>query len=314
MRRIVRLVGAVLLLAVVLTGAGSWYLLTVALQPRVQRDAEVCYARFCRNYPTLQPWADSLRAAGALREVTITADDGAMLQAYYVAAPEPSTRTAVAVHGYTDHPFGMLQYAWLYRRELNCNVLLPALRYHGASEGRAIQMGWFDRLDVLRWIGEADRLFGAGQQVIVHGVSMGAATTMMLSGDERLPATVRCLVEDCGYTSVWEQFRKELREDYGLPAFPLLYAADGLCRVRFGWSFCEASSLRQVARCDRPMLFIHGGDDRYVPTAMVEPLYEAKPGAKELWIAPDAPHACSFADHPAAYAARVRAFAEQYLP
>ena len=314
MRRLIRWLGGTLLVAVAATMAGGWYLLSVALQPHVQRDAEACYARFCRTYPTLQPWADSLRTAGALREVTIMADDGATLQAFYIAAPTPSKRTAIPVHGYTDHPFGMLQYAWLYQRELNCNVLLPALRYHGASEGRAIQMGWFDREDVLRWIGEADRLFGEGQQMVVHGVSMGAATTMMLAGDDRLPRSVRCLVEDCGYTSVWEQFRKELREDYGLPAFPLLYAADLLCRLRYGWGFREASALKQVAGCDRPMLFIHGGNDTYVPTAMAEPLYAAKQGAKALWIAPDSPHASSFADHPAEYAARVKAFVEQYLP
>ena len=225
--------------------------------------------------------------------------DGTRLQAFFIGAPAPAKRTAVLVHGYTDHPFGMLQLGYLYNRVLGCNVLLPALRYHGASGGRSIGMGWSDRLDVLRWIDETERLFGAGQRVVVHGVSMGAATTMMLSGEERLPASVTCLVEDCGYTSVWEQFRKELREDYGL--------------LRFGWGFREASALRQVARCDRPMLFIHGERDRYVLTEMVYPLYEAKPGAKRLWIAPGSAHAASYADHPEAYTACVAGFVEAYL-
>ncbi len=313
MRRAGRRIAGGVLAAAALSVAGGWYLLSVALRPAVERDAERCYRDFCGAYPALRPWADSLRAAGALRDTTIAAEDGTRLQAFFIAAPAPAKRTAVLVHGYTDHPFGMLQFGYLYQRELGCNILLPALRCHGASGGRAIGMGWSDRLDVLRWIDEAERLFGTGQRVVVHGVSMGAAATMMLAGEERLPASVKCLVEDCGYTSVWVQFRKELREDYGLPAFPLLYAADAICRLRFGWGFREASALRQVARCDRPMLFIHGGQDRYVPTGMVYPLYEAKPGAKRLWIAPGSSHAASYTDHSETYTACVAGFVEAYL-
>ena len=34
---------------------------------------------------------------------------------------------------------------------------------------------------------------------------MGGATVMMVSGGE-LPTNVKAIVEDCGYTSVWEMF------------------------------------------------------------------------------------------------------------
>lgn len=302
----------VVLLTAAITAAGGLYLVSVALRPAVERDAEVCYRAFCENYPALQPWANSLRQAGLLRDTTLVTDTG-RLQAWYVPAPHPTDKTALLIHGYTDHPFGMLQIGALYRRTLGYNLLLPALRYHGGSEGEAIRMGWLDREDVLRWIGETERLFGGEQQIVVHGISMGAATAMMLAGDTRLPANVRCFVEDCGYTSVWEQFAKELREDYGLPAFPLLHAADLICRHRYGWGFREASALEAVARCDRPMLFIHGEADRYVPTAMVYPLFEAKQGAKALWIAPGSGHAASYADYPERYTACVADFVRQYM-
>ena len=45
------------------------------------------------------------------------------------------------------------------------------------------------------------------------------------------------------------------------------------------------------------MFFIHGGNDDYVPTDMVYPLYEAKSEPKELWIAPVSANALSFRDH-----------------
>lgn len=41
---------------------------------------------------------------------------------------------------------------YLYNRDLGYNILLPDLQHQGESEGRAIQMGWKDRIDVLQWM------------------------------------------------------------------------------------------------------------------------------------------------------------------
>lgn len=309
------IVGVVLAI-VVLSLIGGFYLTEVALRPRVERAEEPYFARFAEDYPDLQPWLVQLRERGALQEHTLTADDGTPLHAYLIAADEPTDRTAVIVHGYTDHPLGMLQYAWLFHHEMGYNVLLPALRFHGKSGGRAIQMGWGDRLDVKRWIAELPTLFGGEQRVVVHGLSMGGATTMMLSGETDLTPAVKCFVEDCGYMGVWEQFQKELKEDYHLPSFPVLHAANLICRLRYGWDFLEASSLEAVRRCERPMLFIHGGNDHYVPTWMMHPLYFEKGGVKEdkaKWLAPESGHADSFLDHRAEYIKRVKEFVQRYM-
>lgn len=74
-------------------------------------------------------------------------------------------------------------------------------------------MGWKDCKDVRQWIAVATDIFGCEKaegkrmvpNIVVHGVSMGAATVMCLSGDP-LPYNVRCFVEDCGYTSAWDEF------------------------------------------------------------------------------------------------------------
>lgn len=210
----------------------------------------------------------------------------------------------------------VMHIGYMYHHDLNYNIFLPDLQYHGASEGASIQMGWNDRLDIKEWLSVANDLWKSSckrsvTKMVVHGISMGAATTMMLSG-ESLPAYVRCFVEDCGYTSVWDQFKKELKEDYGLPPFPILYCADYLCQWRYHWSFEEASALRQVSKCKRPMLFIHGGKDKYVPTWMVHKLYAAKPQPKSLYIVPEAIHAYSYKEHPHAYTRIVRQFLNCY--
>ena len=151
-------------------------------------------------------------------------------------------------------------------------------------------MGWLDRLDVMRWMEVANSRFGrAGNtRMVLHGVSMGAATVMSVSG-ETLPSYVKCFVEDCGYTSA---LGTSLRASFTIasvsPAFPLLHACSALCRVRYGWSFDEASPLRQVARCHKPMLFIHGDRDTFVPFSMLARLYAAKPQPKAQWVSPAA--------------------------
>ena len=181
----------------------------------------------------------------------------------------------------------------------------------GDSDGDYVGMGWLDREDILRWI---DFILADDPQaeIVVHGISMGAATTMMTAGEDT-PENVKVFIEDCGYTSVWDEFSNELKTSFGLPAFPLMYTASWLCDLKYGWNFREASALAQVAKCELPMLFIHGDADDYVPTWMVYPLYEAKPGEKELWLVPGAGHAYSYRDNREEYTAVVRAFVGKYV-
>ena len=183
---------------------------------------------------------------------------------------------------------------------------MPDLYASGMSDGEMLRMGWLDRLDVLHLLD----IFKT-DTMVVHGVSMGAATTMMMSGEE-MPEDIRDLrfVADCGYTSVWDEFAGELKNQFGLPAFPLMYTTSLLCQLRYGWNFDEASALRQVAKCQYPMFFIHGDSDDFVPTYMVHQLYDAKSAPKELWITKGTDHAHSYKNHRTEYVARVRRFLE----
>ena len=229
MKRIVRIVVVSVLLLAAIVAGGSLYMLSYSLRPDATMRAKNAssYEYMYGEYPFLRPWVDSLERTGALRDTVILGSEGERLHAIYAAAPRPTDRTAVIVHGYTDNAVRMLMIGYLYNRDLGCNILLPDLYYHGQSEGRAIRMGWKDRFDVLRWMDIANDIFGGDTRMVVHGISMGAATTMMVSGEEQQPY-VKCFVEDCGYTSVRDQFSKELKEQFGLPAFPLLDVASWL--------------------------------------------------------------------------------------
>lgn len=274
-------------------------------------DIEGDRAKTESRYPGIIKWYDDLHNAGVFKDTTMIGEGGYKLHAVYSSASNPAKAqgTAIVIHGYTDNHIVFLNLVRMYRDVLNFNVMVPDLHYHGYSEGRAVQMGWLDRLDIMKWIPFTHNIW-ADDFMVIHGVSMGGATTMMVSGED-LPEYVRAFVDDCGYSSVWDQYAHNLKQQFHLPTFPVLNSASIVCKHRYGWTFKEASSVNQLAKCDRPMLFIHGGNDDFVPTAHVYKNYDAKVnGYKELWIAPGSEHAMAFKDHPEEYTQHVRDFIE----
>lgn len=298
--------------AVLATGclAGK-YMSSYALTPEVHGVADIERTRHKADSlcPGSTAWYDGLKAQGILKDTMITGYRDFRIHACYVPAKDPSTAegTAIVVHGYGDNHFVFLYLVRMYRDELNYNVLFPDLQYHGYSEGDHIQMGWYDRLDVEKWIEVAHDIF-KDDFMVLHGVSMGGATVMMTSGDE-LPPYVRAFVEDCGYSSVIMQFNNNRKQSFAFIPPDVLQSASLVTKKRYGWGFWEASSLKQLAKCDKPMLFIHGDADDFVPTEHVYKNYEAKVnGYKELWITEGAVHANSYAKYPEEYTQRVRDF------
>lgn len=313
-KRWVAAVATLILAAIVgVTTYGSFYLVDYALASKPQSHSKN-WGKAYAWYPELRPWLDSIRAERAWSDTFALMPDGTRAHAVLIRSTKANGRTAVVVHGYTNNSIDMLHIARIYNKEMHYNIVLPDLHGHGLTGGNDIQMGWKDRIDVLKWIEMAPKTFGISadsMRLVVHGISMGAATTMCVSGEET-PQYVRCFVEDCGYTSAWDEFEHELRGRYSLPAFPLLYTASWLTKIKYGWSFKEASPLKQVAKCKKPMLFIHGDKDTFVPTSMVYPLYDAKPQPKELWIAPGSGHAFAYRDHRKEYIRKVEAFVNRY--
>jgi fermentation-respiration switch protein FrsA (DUF1100 family) len=300
---------SVIVLAVV---GGTLFMFDTSLKTKVEPTDEQDSYTYLFEHKYLKQWIDSLNSVSALRDTFIVAKDGARLHGLYVRAAEETPNTALIIHGYTDNAVRMLMIGHLYNKEMGYNILLPDLRAHGQSDGEYIQMGWKDRLDILEWIDVCKQLYGDSINMVLHGISMGAATTMMTSGED-LPDNVKCFVEDCGYTSVWDEFSYKLGYEYALPQFPLMYCTSLYCQWREGWNFKEASPLNQLANSKKPMLFIHGDADTYIPVEMVHRLFETKSGEKELWVVPGVEHAKAYWDYTDEYVARTKNFVGKYI-
>ena len=245
------------------------------------------------------------------KDAYITSWDGLELHGLEIRAKEESHKYVIICHGYKSNALNMGGDAIRFR-EAGYHILAPDARGLGESEGNYIGMGWPERRDVVDWARRIIQEDGQAR-ILLYGLSMGAATVMMAAGEEDLPTQVKAVVEDCGYTSVWDQFSKELKGLFGLPPFPLLYTASWICQLQNGWNFQEASALSQVARCTKPMLFIHGDNDDFVPTWMVHKVYAAKPSPKEIWITEGVDHAHSYKLYPDEYTEKVKAFTDKYV-
>ena len=136
--------------------------------------------------------------------VAIESQDGLSLKGTLYHAQAESHNYAILIHGYRSVSSSNNDLAYVYCDKMNFNCLLPDMRACGESEGEYIGMGYLDSKDILGWIDLIDER-DPSANILITGVSMGGATTMMTSGLE-LPASVKCFVEDCGYTSVWDIF------------------------------------------------------------------------------------------------------------
>ncbi len=244
------------------------------------------------------------------KETLWMTNQGLKQDAWYVPAETATNKTVIVVHGFTNDKEDMKPYAWMFH-ELGYNVLMPDNMSHGDSEGQIIGYGWNDRLNVIKW---AELLVeqNSDSEITLFGVSMGAATVMMASGEESLPDQVVNIIEDCGYTSVWDELKYQAKEMYNLPAFPILYEVSAISKIRAGFSYGQASSVNQLKKNTRPILFIHGSKDTFVPTSMVYKNYQATQGEKELYIAKGAGHAKSFETDPQTYIEKISTFLKKY--
>lgn len=237
---------------------------------------------------------------------------GQKLRAYYYEHSLDTHKYIILVHGYGN---SAAMASRMYDAPEMCargyNILLPDLLAHGSSEGEFVSMSYKDKYTVLAWIKFILQI-DPDASIALMGVSMGAATVMVTSGED-LPDNVKCIVEDCGFTNAYEQFAYVIKSKH-LPAFPFVNLLELFARLRTGVSFKrDCSPIDCVAKCKKPMFFVHGAEDDFVPTYMVHPLYDACKTEKEKLIIPDATHARSNRFHPELYWPAVWGFIEKYI-
>lgn len=222
-------------------------------------------------------------------QLEMVAFDETKLVGYYLEAEKPTNKTVVFAHGYLGHAKDMGLFGQYYYEQLGYNIFTPDLRGHGQSGGDYIGFGWHDRLDIVQWLDVLIEKQGIESEIVLHGLSMGAATMLMVSG-EQLPPQVKGIIADSPYTSVYDLFAYQLKRMFYLPDKPFLPTTSLVTKIRANYSLQEASALDQVKKATIPILYIHGEQDTFVPTKMTKHLYKETKSEKNLVLFPGANH------------------------
>ncbi len=284
------------------------YFFDLALNPKIDKSAILGKSSLESDESKTSKIHTYNWVAKTATDAYITSNDNLKLHGYEIN--NKSNKWTIVIHGYGGEGVQMSSEGKIFY-DMGYNVIMPDLRGCGESEGNAIGMGWIDRFDIINWIDYIIQK-DSEAQIALYGVSMGGATVMMTTG-EKLPKNVKCAIEDCGYSSVNEEFSTQLKKLFGLPEFPVITSASFISSIRAGYNFTEASSVEQVKKSETPTLFIHGDQDDFVPFEMLDTIYSQANCPKQKLVVEGAGHVESSSKAKNIYWNTVENFLRKYI-
>ena len=245
-----------------------------------------------------------------VEDVYARSRDGLQLYARWIPAEDPKG-TILLVHGYQSTPYIDFSLVLEVYHSLGMNMLIPDQRCHGKSEGKYITFGVKEWQDMTCWVEYHNTHFGK-HPMILSGLSMGASTVLYMA-DENLPANVKGIIADCGFTSPYEIIGKVFRSVTHMPYWPFLWATDLCARAFAGFSLKEKDTRKTLRSGKYPVILAHGLADDFVPCEMSQQAYHTCTSPKELLLAEEAGHGYCFLKERERYTQMVTAFLRRYL-
>jgi fermentation-respiration switch protein FrsA (DUF1100 family) len=223
-------------------------------------------------------------------------------------------RALILIHGHGqnrhDKNWGSDAIARAFMRQSarGYSVLMFDLRGHGESAHSRQSYGVRERNDVLGAFDFVRSRGVAPGHIAMLGISYGASSMLMAAPE--MPEAGP-LVSDSAYAAIWPVIRAQIPSHS--PLLARLRPAPGIrlaARLRDRIDLLAARPVAAVERVpERPILFIHGAEDDYVPPANAEALLAASANpASALWLVPGARHAETYYRAPDEYVRRVAAF------
>lgn len=228
--------------------------------------------------PLQKAW-DLFTSSRLRDEVTMTADDGAVLHAYLY--DEGSDVTVVVLpRFYQDGTADFLPGTALYDLT-GCNILMPDPRCHGKSGGEYFTYGLTERYDLAAWLSWAEAELGS-QTFILWGEGTGANTALLAEASGLLPESVAFIVAESPYASPHELAKASIWKWYTVPSVPFLFAIETKISMTAGFRVKDIdlpSALSEGAG-DIPVLFLRSEYDSYILPAWSEAVEAAYTGSQ----------------------------------
>ncbi len=225
-------------------------------------------------------------------EHRIKSFDGLTLYGRYLKNGD-SKKTIILFHGYRSCGEKDFSGSFKFYVDNGFNILLVDQRCHENSEGKIISFGVKESRDVITWTNYVLKTYGEDKEIFIEGLSMGAAT-VLFSTRFNMPDNVKGIIADCGFDSPEKIIRKVAKQNFKINGFLLMPALNILCKLLGKFSVYEVSSEKALKNFDRPVLFIHGTGDDFVPYEMSASGFEAANEPKFICLVDGAMHGMSY--------------------
>lgn len=244
--------------------------------------------------------------------LTITGSNGLKVIGYFYKRNPNNTKLVILSHGWKGQALrDCVLYSRFYFERDDFDVLVVTHLGHYPSEGRYIGFGALDGYNIKLWVDEVNKMWPHKYDIYLHGVSMGANAVMM-SAKFGLDESVKGIIEDCGFTSGYEQMCHVCKAKFHIPSFVLMPIVRLFVKIMVKYDCKKENTIEALTHTNIPILFIHGDSDNYVPTWMTLKNYELYEGPKELMIVKGAAHAKSYRTDRNAYVNKVIDFCYRY--
>lgn len=210
-------------------------------------------------------WAQEDGAS--ISEVSLTAADGTILQAWNVHPEDANGDIVILLHGLKGNRLEMVNYADIFLAH-GYSVLIPDARAHGNSGGGIATYGLLERDDIHRWV---SWLEVNEHPVCVYGFgeSMGAAQLLQsLALESRYCA----VIAECPFSTFRETSYDRMGQQFHTGPWlgktilrPIVMSAFLFARLRYRLDMDQASPEVAVAATHVPVLLIHGDADSNIP-------------------------------------------------
>jgi len=210
-----------------------------------------------------------------LSDVSIVSE-GLTLQGLYLDYHR--SISVIVIPGRSETSSYSFYYAELYKNS-PYNVLLIDSRATGLSEGKFLTAGIKESSDLIAW---AKFLHDEKHQdsVLLHGICIGAATSLLALAKEDCPAYIKGAIIEGSFKNFKRMFACHVKSGHH-PSFFVSQELPTYFRHYAQVDILKDSPEKKVALVHQPVCFIQGKEDIYVPYQDAEELYAACPSEKK---------------------------------
>lgn len=246
--------------------------------------------------------------AGKKHENVSIVSSNIVLRGKFFEKPK-SDKIVIFIHGYYSSGMRDIGYFGDLYKNLNVSLLIIDQRANGRSEGMYSTLGAMERFDIREWIFYLNTRYQGKKDIYLHGVSMGAATSLLVTSLQYLPLSFKGVIADCGYSSTNGVLLYAGKRLVKIRPKLLMWGMNFFARFFAGFYLNKVKVAKELRKNNEiPILFLHGTDDRFVPFNMSVKNYKASSSPKKLVAFEGAGHCESYLINSELYTKEVKEF------